>query len=269
MKSLKSKIILLIGPSAAGKSVLKNEFIKQHQSYELIDDLDVLLEYFKLERLVIEAYNHQKLKKDLENFQEYSVFLKDLTEDYLQELKDGVKFPKAKYCRKINDQAMEVINPLVWDELIVRLLKNIDPNKKYIVEFARGHDQAFMQCFNLDANKIYTHTIKNLINKVKVDNLSILHITSSFNNRLKRNDSRAKLTGQCVPKEVMDSVFKEEIFFPKYNVSEDKNVRTGSLKISQYQIPVITINNDKELKEDELKKYLNESISKIKKYLEL
>jgi uncharacterized membrane protein YdcZ (DUF606 family) len=189
------KVILLVGPSACGKSLFSKHFREAFPDYEMADD-----------RYLVEEY----LKKN-----------------NLSEIKD----------------------PRAWDEIIVSLAKSLNPDKKYIVEFARGHDPKYLAAFGIAAKDVYPRSIS-LASKAMphalANSMGIIHVTCDYRLRLRRNAARRNITKQDLPDSVLERVFKEDVFEPEYIDECSNRLRRGFFNKS---IPVVTIDNDQDIPE--------------------
>lgn len=244
-------VVVLLGTAGSGKSTLRQSWQKLYPNYQVVDDLQPLLEYLELDRLVCEALDVQQLRKSLLDFAKRSTFISDIAHDYLKEIANiPTAIPQPRYCRRISDTAMEISSPLVWDDIIVRLGKTLKCNNKYLVEFARGHDTNYLAEFNLTEKEIYPRTLKALKNSLPAElakGMTIIHVGASYAMRYERNEQRKTLTGQHTPHEVMESVFKREIFFLDTLEQTGDCIHSGYSDLADEHIPLFSIQNDKKL----------------------
>ena len=146
----------------------------------------------------------------------------DLVEEYLKQ-----------------NNLLEIKDPVVWDEIAVRLVKTLGHNRKYIIEFARGHDPNYLKKFDIPPEDVYSRTIGLMVNSMHLNfanSMAIIHITCNYESRLFRNSERRNTTGQNLPDSVLKKVFEKDIFRPEYIDDEGHTIRRGFFNKS---VPVI------------------------------
>lgn len=161
----------------------------------------------------------------------------------------------------LRNKVMEINHPQVWDDIIIQLARDLDPQKNYIVEFARGHDPNYLQAFSISPKDVYPRTVGLACSAMHPDlasSIGIVHIFCNYQLRFTRNARRRNVTGQDLPDFVMERVFKEEIFMPKYIGRPSGKLRKGVFNGS---LPVVTIDNSEEITRRILQKHF-ESLSK-------
>jgi len=208
MKKEYPQLILLIGPSACGKSLFSRYFRGCFPQYEKEDD-------------------------------------RSLVEKYLKET--GL---------------LAIEDPCVWDNIIIQLAKNLKQDKKYIVEFARGHDSNYLSKFNLEPKDVYPRTIDLILSSMHpgfTESVGIIHIDCRYEARTVRNSERRKSTGQDLPDSVLNKVFKDDVFMPEYIDEKGPALRRGKFIKS---IPVVTIDNSQTIEDGGLSEHFTSLATK-------
>lgn len=237
--------IIIMGNSCVGKTTFVQEFNKYFDVYENIDDLDPLLEIFRLDDILRE---NKKLLFD-KNIQKNIKFCKDILEQYKNE------YPNINFYTScsIDKKGHDIINPILWDKILEYSLKN-NTSRNKIIEFARGKDQLYEKKYGKDCYRRSIEIIcKYLTN---IDDTLIINIKAPYENRLIRNESRRKKGGHYVSTETMNQVYKDEIF----NIN--KKDEFSIINIKNKDMLVYDLYNQ-QVDEDKIIEYINNKIYKL------
>lgn len=198
------RIIFLVGAAAAGKTSLAKIIKNEFPEYKILSDLDELKKLAELEK-------------------------RNQTHGRIKSLSSG---------------GFDIIDPKIWDEILILTTKKIFPEKFYIFEFSRGLDQKYFTFFKLQKYEIYKHCFQLIFNtnpKIEVKKTLIIHVNCNFSKRIKRNQKRKKENRHFVAEKVMESVYSKDIF---HYVSRGFNYGYFT---EAMRIPVYFIDNSKEL----------------------
>jgi len=241
-----SLIVALVGPTNAGKSSLAKHWLRRFPSFRHVDDFAPLSEYFEMERLVATSRSAGEFERRLRERSLPWSFVADLVEDY-QELATARGWPLLpRFCRHLGGGAMEVADPDVWDEILLRLGRSVDPGADLLIEFARGHDSAYLTALNLPEHEVYQHSLEVLargLGREMLGRLAILHVAADYPTRRIRNEVRARLTGHHVPVKVMEEVFQREVFHPKQIFPLHDSIQRCTIRVIDHDVPVMTVDN--------------------------
>lgn len=262
----KPKLIYFVGASASGKSLVSNYWQKAFPEYINTDDTCAVNEYIQIDRTILDADNPLTLKCELKKLLNHAKYAPNVIESYIKELEEKPdQLPKAKYCKRIDQNSFALLYRTVWDDGIVALAKQLNKNKKYIIQFARGHDEHYLKTFNIKCEEMYNRTFQLLhdsLDKELTYRLAIIHVSSELNVRRTRNDERRTTTGQNLPNEVLNTVFKDDLFTADYHSADlNNNLMYGSVKILDREIPVAKIINNQNISDDKISSYFA-SVSK-------
>jgi len=206
------RIIFLIGPSSAGKSTLAEIIKQEFPKYEIISDLDELKKLAELEK---ENKSQNKFKF----------------------------FPSGGF---------DILDPKIWDDILILTAKKVLPEEFYIFEFSRGIDPKYLTIFGISEEEVYERCFKLFFQtkpEIKIEDTLIIHVKCDFSNRLKRNRRRKKENKHFVAQKVMENVYSKDIFHfiptgPNFGYFNE------TMKILTY-----SIDNSKELPLKDRKKY--------------
>ncbi len=271
-------LLICLGPSLSGKTTLIKAWQNAFPEYEHVDDRPVVMEYLSLDALVHEATSPVQLIEELKKFGQTSRYLTDLSEKYISEINKKNKIPKPRYCIQTIDYGQgekrpaldyQIGHPSVWDDILTRLGRSLRADRKYILEFARGHRDVYLTEHNLRPKDVYPKALTCLMSAMP-DRLkqssAIVHLTCNFDERFKRNDIRRKTTGQELPDSVLCDVFKNDVFETTENRSCNAITLTETL-VDKKSIPTVSIRNDREISADERKEYFAQIVQKTIFYL--
>lgn len=219
------KIIFIVGSASAGKTTLAKIIKKKLPFYNLISDLDELKKPIELERI------------------------------------SGNKKTRIK---PLVSGGFDIIDPNIWDEVLIATACRIDLKKFYIFEFARGIDQNYLRTLRLKKHQVYDHCfdiILSVLPEIGNKNMLIIHVFSEFKARLHRNERKRQNNEHFVAKKVMQEIYSEDIFHFVSTITEN----IGYLN-QQNKILVFSIDNSKELLPQEIKKYLDNQTQAALKY---
>ena len=237
--------IIVIGNSCAGKTTIVNEFNKYFNVYSNIDDLEPLLEVFKLDDNVRKDKTYLCKKEVIDDIK----YCHDIVEEYRNQ------YPKIDFYKNIskNKKGHDIIRPILWDKILEYAMKN-NSNCNKIIQFARGKDELYekkygKECYKRSIEAIY----KQLENK---DDILIINVRAMYGNRILRNEKRAKDGGHYVSNETMKQVYGKDHF------NSEKDNEYPIFKINNKNILVYELEN-KQVKENEIEKYMNKKIYNI------
>ena len=266
------RTISLIGPAGSGKSTLALSWSARFPEYKKVDDLAPLLEYLRLDRAVVDATCPVELRKKLAAERSEYHYLADRVDEYLAALRaEPGLLPTARFCTPIGAQAMEVDDPMVWDDILVRLARTLDPEGHYLIEYARGHDQAYLRGFGLSEEQVYEHTLSGLLRALPPElrmRSAILHVGADHGTRVARNEARKLKTGQFTPTKVMEEVYRRDVFAQAHD-SENEDFRWGLERIGDYLLPVVSIRNEKQRDERELREFFDRAVVRAMELFEI
>lgn len=215
------QIIFLVGSAAAGKSTFAKIIKNELPIYEIVSDLD------ELKRLV-------ELEKKGKG-------------------QGGIKL--------LSCGGFDIIDPKVWDKVLISTIKKLHPRKFYIFEFSRGIDSKYLTFFKISKEKIYKRYFNLVFNaNFEIKKTMIIHIKCNFSKRLKRNQKRKKKNDHFVAEKVMRSIYSKDIFHYTH-----KGFNYGYLS-ETVKIPVYSINNSRDLEFSELQKYFRVEMYKALNY---
>lgn len=243
--------IIVIGTSCAGKTTFINELKNYYNIYEDIDDLNPLLEMFKIDDILYEGNIKEfyvikdELKYMNAQWNEYSENLDNINH-YTKPSKDG--------------KGHDILRPILWDYIISNSL--IDCKKFNIIQFSRGKDLEYENTFKENS---YYRCLREIMKKLPYnENTIIINLTSSIDLRKVRNLNRFKNGGHFVSEETMDKVYCDDIF--ECELSD--GIR-GKVNVEGIDYPVYYINNNKNLSSIELKKFMEYNIIEMINYYNL
>lgn len=206
------QIIFLVGAAAAGKTSLAKIIKNEFPVYKILTDLDELKKLAELEKKN-KIFNRIKL---------------------------------------FSSGGFDIIDPKIWDEILISTAKKIFPGKFYIFEFSRGLDPKYSTLFKLSKYEIYNCCFQLIFRtkpEIKFRNALIIHVKCNFSTRIKRNQERKKKNRHFVSKKVMKNIYSEDIF---HYVPYGFNYGYFDELL---KIPVYSIDNSKELILSKRKKY--------------
>ena len=214
------KVIFIVGNASAGKTTLAKTIKGKLPFYNIISDLDEFKKMLELEKISGER-------------------------NRIKPLASG---------------GFNIIDPTIWDDVLISTVQKIMPGKFYIFEFARGIDPVYLTALGLKKYQVYDHCFEVILAAkpgINVSDVLIIHVYCNFVSRLNRNQKR-KLTKQhFVAEHVMHKVYSEENF--RY-VPTGQNM--GYLN-KKNKILVFYINNSKDLSLEATKEYFGLQIRKI------
>lgn len=263
-------VVVVLGPSGAGKTEFCKQWGHLFPQYTDTDDLGVVTEYLRIDRAVADATDPGALRTQLRELAATVTFTADIIQLYLQDLIDQPDaLPTPRFCTPIDSVAMQIASPLVWDEAVLRLARTLRPQRRYLVQLARGHDPSYLSRFGLKEHEVYARTLQlfhNAIDPRLAGRMSIVHVTASYEARAYRNELRRASTGQHVPEDVMAQVFLHDVFTPMYLEKSDRDVRRARTEVCKSSIPTITIHNEKTRASDDLRIFLGSSAAEAMTY---
>lgn len=264
------RVVALVGPAGAGKTTLSEAWLRLFPQHVHVDDLAPLLEFLTLDRVVAEATSPDSLRTRLIALKRDLRFLPDLAADYLAEVEGAPgRLPRPRYCRPIESGGMEIANPAVWDDIMVRLGRTLVEGAAYLVEFARGHDPAYIGAFGLDKEQVYErtfHIFRSSLAATLAASMVVLHVCASHETRLYRNERRAKVTGQFTPPKVMNNVFRTDVLRPSYVSSGPNGLGLGYTTVKGERIALATVFNDSEKAQAERTRFFDRACSTAMEY---
>lgn len=209
------KVILIVWPSGAGKTTFIDVINKE---YERLNDLHPLKEIFLID-------GSEEISKIDENSILYF-------KDYLTKRKwwsNGI-------FSQFNGDGYDILEPEVWDEILLRLIEGIHTDKKYILEFSRWKDINHQQKKWYDLASTYNYFLQLAYNELKKKNIEssdiiTLFIDSDMDSRLERNRVRKEQGLHYVSERTIHRVYAESLCPIEWNISiiEGKGGQDGGL----------------------------------------
>lgn len=183
----------------------------------------------------------------------------------LDELKKLVELEKEgkgqEGVKLLSRGGFDIIDPKVWDKVLISTIKKLHPEKFYIFEFSRGIDPKYLTFFKISKEKIYERCFELIFTaRPEIKEAMIIHIKCNFFNRLKRNQKRKKKNDHFVAEKVMRSIYSKDIF---HYIRRGFNYGYLSETV---KIPVYSINNSRNLGLSKLQKYFRVEIYKALGY---
>lgn len=263
-------VVIVVGPSGAGKTAFSEHWRALFPHYGDIDDLPVIREYLDLDRIVSEADDIALLRDRLSKFEAKAEYISDLARLYLRETDPATETrPRPRYCSRLSPSAMEITSPVVWDESAARLARSLRGPQPLLVQIARGHDRAYLQRFGIEESAVYERTLGLFINALDESlarNIAVVHVTADFESRSDRNERRRAITGQHVPQKVMEEVFTRDVFRGEYIDDVDRAIRRGILRIAGRALPMVTIDNSSRREALAVSLFLTDAASRAMQY---
>lgn len=214
------KLIFIIGAACSGKS----SFIRAIDAadYICLDDVKPLYKIFKADEL---------RRRNLKEFREFIV--KNHLESFCAEDKTN--------SIAVDGGGYRITNPAVWDYILQITASEIIQGGKYIIEFSRGLDDAYIRAFNISAEDVYKRSLLNVIEHISPDFINdalIINIYSDFTKRFARNYQRRANGGHFVNEKSMSTIYKSDIF-----AFEHFDSNTGVFDVGTFKIPVYSFEN--------------------------
>ncbi len=231
--------VIVIGNSCTGKTTFIKYFISNFGIYDIIDDLNPLLEVFKIDDELKEKNNYLKKVK----------YAKDIIEEYKKSNQNICFYSqKAK-----NGKGHDIIRPELWDKILLYSVKGYK-GKNVIIQFARGNDKLYKEKLNRNP---YDYGLKNVIeNTENKENCIIINLRARLEERLIRNEKRKNDGGHFVSEDTMKKIYKEDIF--RYETQDNFKIKN----ISNARLPVFVIYNHNINIEDQ-RNFYNKRIKNI------
>lgn len=197
------KMMLIIWPSGAGKTTFINAITEE---YERLNDLHPLKEVFLID-------GSEEISKIDENTVLYF-------KDYLMKR----KWWSNSIFSRFNGDGYDILEPEVWDEILLRLMRDIDPGKKYILEFSRWKDINHQQKKWYDLASTYDYFLELVYHELKKKNIEsrdviTLFIDSDIESRLERNRVRKEQGLHYVSEWTIYRVYAESLCPIEWNIS--------------------------------------------------
>ena len=208
------RVIFLVGSAGSGKSTIVNIIKKDFPFYKTLNDLEELKRLLKVE----------------------------------ENSKNGTQF------KILDNGGFDIIDPVIWDEVLVTCSSEIKKDSYYTFEFSRGVDKNYLDKMSLRKNKVYLHSFEIILNNLTFLNMCdmlIIHANSDYSTRRRRNIERKKNGRHFVAESVMAEVYNEDNFY--FNHSD---LNFGFLNLA-YKIPVYSIDNSIDLSEENMRTYLS------------
>lgn len=214
------KLIFIIGAACSGKS----SFIRaiDADDYICLDDVKPLYKIFKADEL---------LRKNPKEFREF-VVKNHLESFYAEDKANSIAIDSGGY---------RIINPAVWDYILQITASEIVRGLKYIIEFSRGLDEAYINTFDISAKDVYKRAFLNIIEHISSDFINdalIINIYSDFMKRFTRNYQRRDNGGHFVNEKSMSTIYKSDIF-----AFDHFDANTGVFNVGAFRIPVYSFEN--------------------------
>ncbi|MDO5568724.1 MAG: PfkB family carbohydrate kinase, partial [bacterium] len=238
--------IIVIGNSCAGKTTFIDCFKEKYNIFSDIDDLEPLLEVFKLDDLLYE----NKIE-DFLNIKEHLIYSSFIWEEYNRDLNNVLHYTKPSKSGKGHD----IIRPILWDYIIKFAVAKCNNNN--IIQFSRGYDVNYTKEYK---DNPYVRSLSSFISKIN-QNLIIINLTSDLKTRKERNIIRFNNGGHYVSEETMDSVYGTDLFY--YTKTKNNN---GYIIINNKEYPVYNIINNKNLSKIDLNKFMFYNVNEVIKY---
>lgn len=156
--------------------------------------------------------------------------------------------------KPLSSGGFDIIDPTIWDDVLISTTQKIIPEKFYIFEFARGVDPVYLRVLGLEKYQVYDHCFEVILaanQDIDVNDILIIQVGCNFVSRLRRNQKRKIAKQHFVAERVMHKVYSEENF--RY-VPIGRNC--GCLN-KENKILVFSIDNSKDLLPKALKKYFS------------
>lgn len=197
------KIIFIVWPSGAGKTTFIDTI---NQEYERLNDLHPLKEVFLIDG-----------SKEISKIDENSILY---FKDYLAKR----KLWSSNIFSQFNGDGYDILEPEVWDKILLRLIGNIDSDKKYIIEFSRWKDINHQQKKWYSLESTYDYFLQLAHNELKKKNIHsrdvmTLFIDSDINSRLERNRVRKAQGLHYVSERTLYGVYAESLCPIEWNIS--------------------------------------------------
>lgn len=166
------KLIFIIGAACSGKS----SFIRaiDADDYICLDDVKPLYKIFKADEL---------LRKNPKEFREF-VVKNHLESFYAEDKANSIAIDSGGY---------RIINPAVWDYILQITASEIVRGLKYIIEFSRGLDEAYINtnvfatgevCNLCGQNKSFPYLVKCDNNYLCIKNISDADLAMALEKQL-------------------------------------------------------------------------------------
>lgn len=250
-----SKLLMVVGPSCAGKSSLIEVILDLYPNFQVWDDLSSLKELFTIEDIVnisLQSGQFERAAENLRELRKESEYYTDLLEKWLEIFKGSEsKIRLDVSTMPTENGGHEIIEPRVWDEIIDRVTKKIKEKDNCIVQFSRGYDKKYLKWRRVSPKDIYRIPIEIILDNLNttiIKRAGILHVTAPFNIRNRRNENRARHGGHYVDKKVMQTTYKEDPFVLMLRKCEGSK---GYIEVGSHVLPVYTFDNRKDMVVDE------------------
>lgn len=216
---MKPNLIFPIVPSCSGKPLMSQIICSLHHEYSALDDTVPLYKIFNVDELL-----H---KNKLYHFWK---FANENGIDTYYDLEDPC------FCSYLNPKGGYLIdNPIVWNIVLTILGKQIS-SEYTVIEFSRGSDLKYNKFFDINDQNVclmfFNYLCQNILSYLLKYSL-IINIDVPLEIRKKRNVNRAKNRECLVSKKIMNSVYKNDVFYSQDNIINIKNVK----------IPIVYIKN--------------------------
>lgn len=179
--------------------------------------------------------------------------------DELRKLLESEVSCNQNRIKPLSSGGFDIIDPTVWDDVLISTAQKIIPEKSYIFEFARGVDPVYLPVLGLEKYQVYDHCFEVILatkQDICVNDMMIIQVYCNFLSRLKRNQKRKITKQHFVAEHVMYEVYSEENF--RY-VPTGRN--RGYLN-KKNKILVFFIDNSKDLLPKVMKEYFDLQIRK-------
>lgn len=251
------RMIIVLGPSGAGKTSFISQLKKCYGIYNVIDDLNPLQEIFHIDNLIYlvnksrNPKTRSKLLHKYKNLDRELRYTHKIWRGYIKEIKTN-RTVKPKYSIPNRSGGYKIINPSVWDEILKLVISDLNPNQKYVLEFSRGKDEDYITAKQISETQVYKYSMK-LIRSFLPSSFEkstlIIHITASYKIRDRRNERRRLKSTHYVSRETMERIYPHDIF---QFIPKKPNSNKGWLKLPNTieLLPVYSINNNADLPAD-------------------
>ena len=272
------KLIIVVGPSGGGKSTFVMNLRKYYKEYRVIDDLFLLQEIFRIDDCIQDivtvpnsknkSQGIAKFKKVGQNIQ----YCHEIWDNYHKIIMKG-QYDKLKprYSIACDNGGHKIIDPNLWDQVLKLLVRELDMQEHYILQFSRGTDQAYLKAKFITPNEVYLHAIQMIISNLPTtlkNSILIIHITASYRIRIERNKKRYLEGGHFVSDLTMQQVYAKDIF-EFINDDEAKASNKGYISVENSYIPVYSITNEEEMLPDNLSEYFSIKLKEALKFYTL